>query len=331
MGRQDVTGSWSVASNTAGGCPKNPDTWTFNPTYALAPSRGGTFKLTIAQNGTRADWHPAGLLLLHGERGQPVRTPLVANAIVKKSKYKKDEQELEVALEGGKTYVVLPSTYEPGLDGSFTLVVASADDDAFTFGPHVTAGASLARAPSTPAAPVATLMPQGPPGGGPPPLKEEQVWQEALRGLAQNSKDGKFVDPEFEARPQDQQKKGKALYMSGQAPRDAKKVDNWTRLETMTQTTAGGAGSLFVKREGLSDGWLLSALGMVGTRPELLQRVVESPKPGSGMHAVRLHKEGRWVTTVVDDLMPCYPGASTGPMFSQARDRRCTRPAMHAR
>ena len=320
MGRQDVTGSWSVASNTAGGCPKNPDTWTFNPTYALAPSRGGTFKLTIAQNGTRADWHPAGLLLLHGERGQPVRTPLVANAIVKKSKYKKDEQELEVALEGGKTYVVLPSTYEPGLDGSFTLVVASADDDAFTFGPHVTAGASLARAPSTPAAPVATLMPQGPPGGGPPPLKEEQVWQEALRGLAQNSKDGKFVDPEFEARPQDQQKKGKALYMSGQAPRDAKKVDNWTRLETMTQTTAGGAGSLFVKREGLSDGWLLSALGMVGTRPELLQRVVESPKPGSGMHAVRLHKEGRWVTTVVDDLMPCH-GKGTLAYSSNASPR----------
>ena len=68
MGRQDVTGSWSVAQNTAGGCPKNPDTWTFNPTYALAPSRGGTFKLTIAQNGTRADWHPAGLLLLHEPR-----------------------------------------------------------------------------------------------------------------------------------------------------------------------------------------------------------------------------------------------------------------------
>ena len=243
----------------------------------------------------------------------------MANAIVKKSKYKKDEQEL-IALEGGKTYVVLPSTYEPGLDGSFTLVVASADDDAFTFGPHVAAGASLARAPSTPAAPVATLMPQGPPGGGPPPLKEEQVWQEALRGLAQNSKDGKFVDPEFEARPQDQQKKGKALYMSGQAPRDAK-VDNWTRLETMTQTTtAGGAGSLFVKREGLNDGWLLSALGMVGTRPELLQRVVESPKPGSGMHAVRLHKEGRWVTTVVDDLMPCH-GKGTLAYSSNASPR----------
>ena len=110
MGRQDVTGSWSVAQNTAGGCPKNPDTWTFNPTYALAPSRGGTFKLTIAQNGTRADWHPAGLLLLHGERGQPVRTPLVANAIVKKSKYKKDEQELEVALEGGKRFASVGGT-----------------------------------------------------------------------------------------------------------------------------------------------------------------------------------------------------------------------------
>ena len=87
----------------------------------------------------------------------------------------------------------------------------------------------------------------------------------------------------------------------------------------MTQTTAGGAGSLFVKREGLSDGWLLSALGMVGRAPSSSSAWSRS-EARQRMHAVRLHKEGRWVTTVVDDLMPCH-GKGTLAYSSNASPR----------
>ena len=79
-------------------------------------------------------------------------------------------------------------------------------------------------------------------------------------------------------------------------------------------------GSLMVHRASLTDGWLLGALGMVGTRPELLKEVFLHSEPLVGLHALRFFKDGAWVSIVVDDLIPSH--GKLKPVYSSNSEPR---------
>jgi len=134
---------------------------------------------------------------------------------------------------------------------------------------------------------------------------------------------GRFSDVDFQCRIPTGSAKGdftpnpRVLYISGSAPKNAKKVDNWARLEelggaehdpgTFRVPTSGLlGGSQFVLRNGLADTWLAAAVGMVCTRPDLVQQLLQHSEAGAGLHALRFFKDGAWTSVAVDDLVPCH-------------------------
>ena len=339
--KREVSGSWT-APNLAGGCPKF-GTWTNNPQFALVPSKAGTFTVTVSQPPSSA-MVAMGLVVLHGEAGKPPAPQIKQEHLVPggKSKYKATQsQKVEIKLEvpvGPKRYIVLPSTYEPGSEGSFTIEVSSNDDSGFTLEPHVVGAApagGLAPVRAAPLPPTAPSANRARPTAGPVSAAgDEQVLKQALHLLSQQRAQpppglkpvdvDRFEDPDFSARirtanaKQEYQSNGKALYVSGMPSSKAKKVDSWARLEqlvsqggsgdlaTFRAPASGQAVSQFVLREGLADTWLAAALGMVCVRPDLVASLLVpfSSQKGSGMHALRVFKDGAWRTVVVDDLIP---------------------------
>ena len=136
--KREVSGSWTAPS-LAGGCPKYA-TWPNNPQFALVPSKAGTFTVTVSQPQSSA-MLAIGVIVLYGEAGKPPDPQIRREHLVGKSKYKAAQsQKLEIKLEvpvAPMRYIVLPSTFEPGHEGSFTIEVASNDDSGFTLEPHV--------------------------------------------------------------------------------------------------------------------------------------------------------------------------------------------------
>ena len=129
MASKEVAGEWSGAALT-GGCAKGGNiNWRNNPQYALIPSKTAKFEVTIAQK-PGSLMLPIGLMVLYGEDGQPLAHPLRGDMIVKdgKSKFKASaSQKVTLTLEA-RRYIIVPSTFEPGIEGAFTLEVASSDD-----------------------------------------------------------------------------------------------------------------------------------------------------------------------------------------------------------
>ena len=141
------------------------------------------------------------------------------------------------------------------------------------------------------------------------------AWEDDPKVVAavEKASGGFFEDDEFVV--QIKSKRGKLesvpelLYNPKGAPPAGgkhKKVDGWSRLSQMgTPGEKLSDGSLLVLRDAINDGWLLSAIGMVQTRPELLSRIHHVPEHTSGLHALRIFKNGVWETVVVDDMVPC--------------------------
>jgi len=61
-----------------------------------------------------------------------------------------------------------------------------------------------------------------------------------------------------------------------------------------------------LQQGGVGDCWFLSALAVVAERPDLIERLMATPRANDqGCYEVRLFLDGWWTGTVVDDRLPC--------------------------
>ncbi len=161
MADRTERGEWRSPSE-AGGCPKHKS-WPQNPQYLLRPSAPGTFSLRLTSGSTVA----IGLVALHGGERR-TRSKLEASEVAHKTKWKAKEAKASgLALEAAP-YVLIPTTFDPHLEGAFQLSVSGSV--AFTLSPMPGGAGGAASVPLPPtfgaAAPLTLAALQGAAGAG---------------------------------------------------------------------------------------------------------------------------------------------------------------------
>jgi len=123
-----------------------------------------------------------------------------------------------------------------------------------------------------------------------------------------------FVDDSFPPGP-------RSLYYSGEGPateaepsRESSGVTQWLRPgQILAEGEPRMRWSVFrsprpsdISQGVLGNCWLLSALAVLAEREALVRRILVTKEPcKEGAYQIRLCKDGRWVTVLVDDLLPC--------------------------
>ncbi|XP_020605318.1 calpain-15-like [Orbicella faveolata] len=158
-------------------------------------------------------------------------------------------------------------------------------------------------------------------------MRDEKQAKEQWINIVQycNSQSIQFIDDSFPPAE-------KSLYLE---PRFSEhpRVAEWRRPQHIT-SFGGGRGTASIAlavfrsprpddiMQGvLGDCWFLSAMAVLGERPELLEKIVITREINpEGAYQVRLCKDGKWTVILVDDLLPC--DCHGQPVYSQARRRQ---------
>ncbi|CAG2165759.1 unnamed protein product [Oppiella nova] len=136
-----------------------------------------------------------------------------------------------------------------------------------------------------------------------------------------------FVDDSFPPIP-------KSLYYRNSAlvAKTGNPVTQWLRPDMIisdnSYTTGAHKWSVFqtpqasdISQGVLGNCWLLSALAVLAERPELVKKVVITRDVcPEGAYQVHLCRDGKWITVLIDDLLPC--DSHRRLVYSQAKHRQ---------
>ncbi|CAG0891864.1 unnamed protein product [Darwinula stevensoni] len=131
-----------------------------------------------------------------------------------------------------------------------------------------------------------------------------------------------FVDPSFPPA-------AKSLYKKVRPGYDRNEVDRWLRPnEMVTEVDPAVKWAVYrtplpsdITQGILGNCWLLSALAVLAERSELVERIMVTKQVcPEGAYQVRLCRDGRWTTVLIDDLLPC--NRRRYPVYSQAKRKQ---------
>eukprot|EP01006_Ploeotia_vitrea_P026361 TRINITY_DN59350_c0_g1_i1.p1 TRINITY_DN59350_c0_g1~~TRINITY_DN59350_c0_g1_i1.p1 ORF type:complete len:707 (-),score=100.53 TRINITY_DN59350_c0_g1_i1:107-2227(-) len=96
--------------------------------------------------------------------------------------------------------------------------------------------------------------------------------------------------------------------------------DMWPDCELFKGTGGRGKkiGASDIMQGALGDCWLMSAMSIIATRPDLLQNLIVEAHPDQAVYEFRFFKEGAWVTVAVDDYVPIADWDA--PLLARSKD-----------